>query len=67
MNDPFEPPFDEGLDDVNELEKAKSKLITDFGLKQRLPGRVTIEVLQKMIKEKPDRMTRAIREWLRPD
>jgi flagellar biosynthesis/type III secretory pathway M-ring protein FliF/YscJ len=67
MEHPFEMPFDESLDDVKELEKAKSKLIMDFGLEKQTPERITIEVLQRMIKEKPDRMTRAIRQWWHPD
>jgi flagellar biosynthesis/type III secretory pathway M-ring protein FliF/YscJ len=46
------------------LEKAKSKLIMDFGLDQAAPERVTIEVLQQLIKEKPDRMCQAVRRWL---
>ena len=66
MNSPAQEPFDDGLDEVKDLEKAKSKLIMDFGLAQQTPERVTIEVLQKLIKEKPDKMTQAIRKWLRP-
>ena len=55
-------------EDIQSIEKAKSKLIMDFGLDQAAPERVTIEVLQQFIKEKPDRMCQAVRRWLqRPE
>ena len=68
-----EPPDDfsfdsDGIeDDLEYLEKAKSKLIMDFGLEQPKVERVTIEVLKQLIRDKPDRMSQAIRRWLRPD
>ncbi|MBI2946485.1 MAG: hypothetical protein HYY23_02490 [Verrucomicrobia bacterium] len=53
--------------DLEEIESAKSKLIMDFGLEQPKPERVTLEVLKQLIREKPDKMSQAIRRWLRPD
>ena len=67
MNIPDPQPFDNNLDDVQDLEKAKSKLIMDFGLGKQVPERITIQVLQQLIKEKPDKITSAIRKWLHPD
>ena len=58
------PDFDENQD---EIESAKSKLIMDFGLEKPKPERVTLEVLKQLIREKPDRMSQAIRRWLRPN
>jgi len=66
MEEPAAQPFDDGLDEIRELEKAKSKLIMDFGLdKQQTTARVNIEVLQRLIKQRPDRMTVVARKWLR--
>ena len=60
----FDP---EGIEDeLEKLEKAKSKLIMDFGLEQPKLERVNLKVLRQLIREKPDRMSRVIRTWLRP-
>jgi flagellar biosynthesis/type III secretory pathway M-ring protein FliF/YscJ len=67
MKPPFDKEFDAESDDIDKLEKAKSKLIMDFGLTQPAPQKVTIEVLRQMIHEKPERISRVIRKWLRPD
>lgn len=53
------------LHDQDEIEKAKSKLIMDFGLEQSKPERVTLEVLKQLIREKPERMSQVVRKWLR--
>ena len=50
----------------DEIGKAKSKLILDFGLEQPKLERVTLEVLKQFIKEKPARMSQVIRQWMRP-
>ncbi|MBM3837866.1 MAG: hypothetical protein FJ398_07845 [Verrucomicrobia bacterium] len=70
MKDPmdkFSFDSDEFDDDLEEIESAKSKLIMDFGLAQPKPERVTLEVLKQLIRDKPERMSQAIRRWLRPD
>lgn len=64
MNEPELPDFDD-QDDSREIERAKSKMIMDFGLEQKRPERVTLEVLRQLIRDNPQRMTRAIRDWLR--
>lgn len=64
MNEPERPDFDD-QDDGREIERAKSKMILDFGLEQKRPERVTLEVLRQLIRDNPQRMTRAIRDWLR--
>ena len=53
-------------EDSDEIGKAKSKLILDFGLEQPKLERVTLEVLKQFIKEKPARMSQVIRQWMRP-
>jgi hypothetical protein len=55
---------DSASEGIQSIQKAKSKLIMDFGLDQSAPERVTIEVLQQLIKEKPERMCKAARRWL---
>ena len=60
----FDPEGIEG--ELEKLEKAKSKMIMDFGLEQPKLERVDLEVLKRLIREKPDRMSRVIRTWLRP-
>jgi flagellar biosynthesis/type III secretory pathway M-ring protein FliF/YscJ len=67
MSFPFGNQFDEGNDDHEKVRTAKSKMITDFGLAQPSQERVTIKVLQQLIKEKPEKISRAIRKWLHPD
>lgn len=69
-----EPHMDEdaGIQSVDpaatdELAKAKAKLIMDFGLEQKAPERVTVEVLRQLIRERPERMTQAVRKWLHPE
>jgi len=52
------------LDGPDSLEKAKSKLIMDFGLNRPAPERITIEVLKQLIREKPERICQAVRQWL---
>lgn len=64
-------PFDDDnqdaeLSEAQRLERAKSKLIMDFGLTPSQPERVTLEVLRQLIREKPDKITQAVRRWLRP-
>jgi hypothetical protein len=58
------PQFD---DPDEEVQKVKSKLLLDFGLGQKTPERVTIEVLQQMIRERPEKISRALRRWLHPN
>lgn len=70
--EPFDPASLLGDSDPSEdsresdVEKAKSKLIMDFQLGQAAPEKITIEVLKKLIREKPDRISMAIRKWLHP-
>lgn len=54
-------------DDAEDLDKAKSKLIMDFGLQQDRPERMTLEVLKQLIRDKPERMSQAVRQWLHPE
>jgi hypothetical protein len=56
------------LDPTSErdVEKAKAKLIMDFNLGQPTPEKVTIEVLKQLIRDKPEKISIAIRKWLRP-
>ena len=67
MNPASEHGFDfEDGEELPDLEKEKSKMILDFGLEQKRPERVTIEVLQKFVKKNPDKMYLAARRWLHP-
>jgi flagellar biosynthesis/type III secretory pathway M-ring protein FliF/YscJ len=50
----------------DEVQKAKSKLVMDFGLNQSQPERITIEVLKQLIREKPEKISQAVRRWLHP-
>ncbi|MBI4658061.1 MAG: hypothetical protein HY735_04280 [Verrucomicrobia bacterium] len=63
--------FDWGLDgeddELDRLEKAKSKMLMDFGLEQPKLERVTVEVLKQLIRDKPERMSQALRSWLHPE
>jgi flagellar biosynthesis/type III secretory pathway M-ring protein FliF/YscJ len=54
-------------DDLENLHAEKSKLIMDFGLDHQKPERVTIEVLKRLIRDKPEKMSQAIRQWMHPD
>ena len=75
MKPPIQPKgspwFDNAEDsidaDLAELEKAKSKVIMDFGLDRPQPERVTIEILKQLIKERPEKMCHAVRQWLHSD
>ena len=66
MNPPFEYDFDSDFDDEegDDIEKEKSKMLMDFGLDKNKPEKVTIEVLQRFIKDNPDKMYQAARQWL---
>ena len=46
------------------LDGEKKKLVMDFGLGEKQPERVTVEVLKDLINEKPDKMSKAARSWL---
>jgi len=67
MNPPFEYDFDFDEEDGDDVEEAKSKLIMDFGLQQNQPEKITIAVLQRLIKDNPDKMYLAARRWLHPE
>ena len=51
-------------DDVEMITEEKKKLVMDFGLGEKQPERVTVEVLKDLINEKPDKMSKAARSWL---
>ena len=51
-------------DDVEVVKAKKQKLVMDFGLSAARPERVTIEVLKDLIKENPNKMSSAARNWL---
>ena len=51
-------------DDVEMITEEKKKLVMDFGLGEKQPERVTVEVLKDLISEKPDKMSKAARSWL---
>ncbi len=48
-----------------EVQQAKEKMLMEFDLGPARPKRVTIEVLQQMIRSQPDRMSLTLRNWLR--
>lgn len=54
-------------DDVEMITEEKKKLVMDFGLGEKQPERVTVEVLKDLINEKPDKMSKAARSWLLSD
>ena len=54
-------------EDWEDPHTVKSKLIMDFGLDHQRPERVTIEVLKQLIRDKPEKMSQAIRQWMHPD
>ncbi len=51
-------------DDVEIVKAKKQKLVMDFGLSAARPERVTIEVLKDLIRDNPNKMTSAARNWL---
>ena len=63
--DPPKPPVDPLDELVAEMRQSTSKARMEFGLERPQPERVNIRVLQQLIREKPDRMTVAVKRWLR--
>ena len=59
------PPTDPIDEAVEEMRQATSKVRMDFGLDRPQPEKVTIQVLQQLIREQPERMAMAVRRWLR--
>lgn len=55
---------EEEEDDVEMVQQEKQKLVMDFGLGQKRPERVTVEVLKDLIVENPGKMSQAARSWL---
>lgn len=72
VNDPSNDlpfyPEDESGDSASghDVERAKEKLLMDFNLGQKPPERITIEALRQLIRERPERMSLAIKKWLHP-
>ena len=62
--EPAKPPVDPIDEAVEEMRQATSKVRMDFGLEKPSPDRVTIQVLQQLIREKPERISRAVKHWL---
>ena len=59
---PSVDPIDEA---VEEMRQATSKVRMDFGRKLAQPERVTLGVVQQLIRQNPDRMGHAVKRWLR--
>lgn len=54
-----EPATNAQVEPPTNFESNESKMIFDFGLENRAPERITIEVLKQLIRENPERMAYA--------
>ena len=59
---PAVDPIDEA---VEAMRQATSKVRMDFGRERAQPERVTLGVIQELIRQNPVRMGNAVKRWLR--
>lgn len=52
------------VQEVEELQAAKSELALDYWASHPAPERIAIEVLKQLIRAKPDNISQAARNWL---